>query len=583
MLLLPKLMSCLSIEAMLFYSEDIFLNLLHGLWSILDGSLRKREFLEIASGSDSTPHYSTSRSLFSQGDDIRAHWPPPTAMPPSLDQPLASFFPLAAAAAAAAATSSDPLVHPGPTLLLPSAIQRRRLSPEAAAHPSNAKGWLLCSEVDSGASSNSTWPFGASFGAGGGSSGSGGSGGGGGLSVPGGARAVAEAWGPSGVGVASSMGALARKSTLVDVWQDPAGYLLALSALAHCQADPASGSSSSSSSASRSSSASAYLVPATNTRRNGPIETARLAFRSTHPTDLAAFEASPAGEAAFFWECASDYLTLLSLNSGARTPQDSSLSSSSSGSRGKSGRGERNSSALGAAPFDKLSASERQALIKASDRLQRTIATAEAAAASRSDQRKARLEWESSQEADLASKLQQRHVTARRAQGERPSKQRSAAAATAADVRRTHRAEAAAAEEEASRRGRGSNTNKSILGISNTDGSSRGDSGHVRRGVTFEDVVASTDDEVIYAGRQPHQTSSDYDEPYEETYHTAYINGSTAGSGSHVQGRNTSAKVDEEDEEMSFEEEAVISDDEGAASGDDEGRSFGANAFDGHL
>jgi hypothetical protein len=27
----------------------------------------------------------------------------------------------------------------------------------------------------------------------------------------------------------------------------------------------------------------------------------------------------------------------------------------------------------------------------------------------------------------------------------------------------------------------------------------------------------------------------------------------------------------------------VISDDEGAASGDDEGRSFGANAFDGHL
>jgi len=502
-------------------------------------------------------------------------------MPPSLDQPLASFFPLAAAAAAAAAASSDSLVHPGPTLLLPSAIQRRRLSPEAAAHPSNAKGWLLRSDVDSRASSNSNWLFGASLGAAGGNSSSGGSGsGGGGLSVPGGARAVTEAWGPSGVGVASSMGALARKSTLVDVWQDPAGYLLALSALAHCQADPASGSSSSSSSASRSSSASAYLVPAANTRRNGPIETARLAFRTTHPTDLAAFEASPAGEAAFFWECASDYLTLLSLNSGARTPQDSSLSSSSSGSRGKSGRGERNSSALGAAPFDKLSASERQALIKASDRLQRTIATAEAAAASRSDQRKARLEWESSQEADLASKLQQRHVTARRAQGERPSKQRSAAAATAADVRRTHRAEAAAAEEEASRRGRGSNTNKSILGISNTDGSSRGDSGHVRRGVTFEDVVASTDDEVNYAGRQPHQTSSDYDEPYEETYHTAYINGRTAGSGSHVQGRTSSAKVDEE--EMSFEEEAVISD-EGAASGDDEGRRFGANAFDGHL
>ena len=98
--------------------------------------------------------------------------------------------------------------------------------------------------------------------------------------------------------------------------------------------------------------------------------------------------------------------------------------------------------------------------------------------------------------------------------------------------------------------------------------------------MTFEDIVASADDEVNYAGRQPHQTSSDYDEPYEETYHTAYINGRTAGSGSHVQGRTSSAKVDEE--EMSFEEEAVISD-EGAASGDDEGRRFGANAFDGHL
>ena len=190
----------------------------------------------------------------------------------------------------------------------------------------------------------------------------------------------------------------------------------------------------------------------------------------------------------------------------------------------------------------------------------------------------------------MESKLQQRHLAARRAQCERPSKQRSAGAAAAADARRARRAEAAAAaEEEATRKGWGSNKQKALLetsaGVGSADQShrSRGDSGRARRGVTFEDEDATVD-EVVYAGRQLQQTPSAYDEPYEETYHTAYINGSGSGGGSAsiMHGLNVTASGDKDGGEMSPEEE-VISEDGGTASGDDVGQDFGANAFDGHL
>jgi hypothetical protein len=445
-------------------------------------------------------------------------------MPPRPDQPLASLFAFAA---------REPLVHPGPTLLLPSATQRRRLAPEAAAHPSNAQGWLLRGGADTGG-----WPAHSSrsFGE----------------WVPGGARAVADAWGPTGAGVPSALGAAARKPALVDAWQDPAGYLLALSALAHCQAGCSSGGGSGSSSHALSAGA----------KRNGPIEAARLAWRSARPSELAAFEDSAAGEATFFWECAADYLALLSLGGGARAPHYSSSSSSSSSwsaSSSSGGRGERGSAA-GASSFDARSPSERQALAKAADRLQRTVAAAEAAASSRGDRRAARLGRDASQEADLEGKLRQRRATARRAHGERPSRQRSTAAATAADARRVRRAGADAAAAASSARNSSTGRSASLRSSSSRAGSRSG------RGVTF----AGDDDE---AGDEAFAVE-------EIVYHTAHVGGGESDDGNgdaRTQGRG--GGVDDKNE-VSTEEEApenVRSEDE------EEDPDFGVNALNGHL
>jgi hypothetical protein len=448
-------------------------------------------------------------------------------MPPRPDQPLASLFAFAA---------REPLVHPGPTLLLPSATQRRRLAPEAAAHPSNAQGWLLRGGADTGG-----WPAHSSrsFGE----------------WVPGGARAVADAWGPTGAGVPSALGAAARKPALVDAWQDPAGYLLALSALAHCQAGCSSGGGSGSSSHALSAGA----------KRNGPIEAARLAWRSARPSELAAFEDSAAGEATFFWECAADYLALLSLGGGARAPRYSSSSSSSSSSLSSSassssgGRGERGSAA-GASSLDARSPSERQALAKAADRLQRTVAAAEAAASSRGDRRAARLGRDASQEADLEGKLRQRRATARRAHGERPSRQRSTAAATAADARRVRRAGADAAAAASSARNSSTGRSASLRSSSSRAGSRSG------RGVTF----AGDDDE---AGDEAFAVE-------EIVYHTAHVGGGESDDGNgdaRTQGRG--GGVDDKNE-VSTEEEApenLRSEDE------EEDPDFGVNALNGHL
>lgn len=99
----------------------------------------------------------------SQGDDLRACGPPEASMAPRQD-PLSFLFP-------------DPLRHPGPTLVLPSSVARRRLTPAAAAAPQHAKAWLLRSGTAA--------------------------------SVPGGERAISDAWGSPA----------ARKPMLADDFQ----------------------------------------------------------------------------------------------------------------------------------------------------------------------------------------------------------------------------------------------------------------------------------------------------------------------------------------------------------------------------
>jgi hypothetical protein len=157
--------------------------------------------------------------------------PPDDAIPPDPNDTFAFLFP-------------DPLRHPGPTLLLPSSTQRRKLGPAAAALPENALAWLLKSNTVS--------------------------------TFPGGLKAIQDSW--NGIGGGN------MKNVLSDENQDPSSYVLALVALAHCHAGSA-----------------AMDVNGGDTTVNGPIEAARLELKMCAAEDLKYFEQGKGNENLQFW------------------------------------------------------------------------------------------------------------------------------------------------------------------------------------------------------------------------------------------------------------------------------------------